>query len=123
LKNDCAQIATCRSSPSSERATLHSNGKRCTAPSPKLPLVYVLDRREVDSWLGLTYFAVVSNVQIMEKRIPQNPRYRNTQSKIDSGSTVNKVRLICKLAQRFVLEKASQSYPELVLLLQLTRSS
>ncbi|KAE9291287.1 hypothetical protein PR003_g25075, partial [Phytophthora rubi] len=31
---------------------------------------------------------------IMEKRIPQNPRYKNTQSKIDSGSTVNKVRLI-----------------------------
>ncbi|KAL4101583.1 hypothetical protein PRIC1_005335 [Phytophthora ramorum] len=31
---------------------------------------------------------------IMEKKIPQNPRYKNTQSKIDSGSTVNKVRLI-----------------------------
>ncbi|KAE9049530.1 hypothetical protein PR003_g25073, partial [Phytophthora rubi] len=33
-------------------------------------------------------------LSIMEKRIPQNPRYKNTQSKIDSGSTVNKVRLI-----------------------------
>eukprot|EP00644_Phytophthora_capsici_P018409 jgi/Phyca11/47641/gw1.91.68.1 len=31
---------------------------------------------------------------IMEKRIPQNPKYKNTQSKIDSGSTVNKLRLI-----------------------------
>ncbi|KAG7383285.1 Centrosomal protein of 41 kDa [Phytophthora boehmeriae] len=30
----------------------------------------------------------------MEKRIPQNPRFKNTQSKIDSGTTVNKVRLI-----------------------------
>ncbi|RLN74245.1 hypothetical protein BBJ28_00000583 [Nothophytophthora sp. Chile5] len=33
-------------------------------------------------------------LSIMEKRIPQNPRYKNTQSKVDSGSTVNKVRLI-----------------------------
>lgn len=35
----------------------------------------------------------------MEKKIPQNPKYKNTQSKIDSGSTVNKVRLICKFVQ------------------------
>ncbi|KAL7682241.1 putative Rhodanese-like domain-containing protein [Plasmopara halstedii] len=33
-------------------------------------------------------------LSIMEKRIPQNPKYKNTQSKIDSGSTVNKVRLL-----------------------------
>ncbi|KAG7383070.1 Centrosomal protein of 41 kDa [Phytophthora pseudosyringae] len=33
-------------------------------------------------------------LSIMEKRIPQNAKYKNTQSKIDSGSTVNKVRLI-----------------------------
>ncbi|EEY70422.1 sporangia induced conserved hypothetical protein [Phytophthora infestans T30-4] len=33
-------------------------------------------------------------LSIMEKRIPQNPKYKNTQSKIDSGTTVNKVRLI-----------------------------
>jgi len=32
----------------------------------------------------------------MEKRIPQNPKYKNTQSKIDTGATVNKVRLICE---------------------------
>lgn len=31
----------------------------------------------------------------MEKRIPQNPKYKNLQSKIDTGATVNKVRLIC----------------------------
>ncbi|KAG6964987.1 hypothetical protein JG688_00007441 [Phytophthora aleatoria] len=35
-----------------------------------------------------------ANRNIMEKRIPQNPKYKNTQSKIDSGTTVNKVRLI-----------------------------
>ncbi|ETK97087.1 hypothetical protein F441_00352 [Phytophthora nicotianae CJ01A1] len=33
-------------------------------------------------------------LSIMEKRIPQNPKYKNTQSKIDSGTTVNKIRLI-----------------------------
>ncbi|ETV87566.1 hypothetical protein H257_01094 [Aphanomyces astaci] len=31
---------------------------------------------------------------IMEKRLPQNPKYKDTQSKLDTGSTVNKVRLI-----------------------------
>lgn len=31
----------------------------------------------------------------MEKRIPVNPKYKNTQSKLDTGATVNKVRLIC----------------------------
>lgn len=31
----------------------------------------------------------------MEKRIPQNPKYKNLQSKIDTGATINKVRLIC----------------------------
>lgn len=38
----------------------------------------------------------------MEKRIPQNPRYRNTQSKVDSGTTVNKVRLICEFFLLFI---------------------
>ncbi|KAJ0392480.1 hypothetical protein P43SY_004011 [Pythium insidiosum] len=33
-------------------------------------------------------------LSIMEKKIPVNPKYANTQSKIDSGTTVNKVRLI-----------------------------
>lgn len=33
--------------------------------------------------------------QAMEKRIPQNPKYKNLQSKIDTGATINKVRLIC----------------------------
>ncbi|RHY74961.1 hypothetical protein DYB30_004485 [Aphanomyces astaci] len=32
---------------------------------------------------------------IMEKRLPQNPKYKDTQSKLDTGSTVNNVRLIC----------------------------
>jgi hypothetical protein len=31
----------------------------------------------------------------MEKKIPVNPKYANTQSKINSGTTVQKVRLIC----------------------------
>ncbi|ETW10068.1 hypothetical protein H310_00454 [Aphanomyces invadans] len=31
---------------------------------------------------------------IMEKRLPQNPKYKDTQSRLDTGSTVNKVRLI-----------------------------
>lgn len=44
----------------------------------------------------LTVKRVELSVQAMEKRIPQNPKYKNTQSKIDTGATVNKVRLICK---------------------------
>lgn len=32
----------------------------------------------------------------MERRIPQNAKYKDTKSKIDSGTTVNKVRQICK---------------------------
>ncbi|KAG9413092.1 Centrosomal protein of 41 kDa [Aphanomyces cochlioides] len=31
---------------------------------------------------------------IMEKRLPQNPKYKDTQSKLNTGNTVNNVRLI-----------------------------
>lgn len=44
---------------------------------------------------------------IMEKRIPQNPKYKNTQSKIDSGSTVNKIRL---LSHKEFLKRRDESF-------------
>ena len=39
----------------------------------------------------------IKQAMAMDKKIPENPKYKATKSKINSGNTVNKVKLICKL--------------------------
>ncbi|CCI50723.1 unnamed protein product [Albugo candida] len=47
------------------------------------------------------------SLSMMERRIPQNAKYKDTKSKIDSGTTVNKVR---QISQREFLKRRDETF-------------